>query len=71
MTTGVSHIASNRQHRLSDQVLANTRELIPGLCAIPGDSFLSATAILAEIGRDMSRFPTAGHLISWAGLCPG
>jgi len=46
-------------------------ELIPRLCAIPGVSFLSATAILAEIGRDMSRFPTAGHLISWAGLCPG
>jgi transposase len=47
------------------------RELIPRLCAIPGVSFLSATAILAEIGRDMSRFPTAGHLIAWAGLCPG
>jgi hypothetical protein len=31
---------------------------------------LSACVILAEIGRDMSRFPTAGHLISWAGLCP-
>ncbi len=27
--------------------------------------------ILAEIGRDMSRFPTAGHLVVWAGLCPG
>src|ERR1019366_7059170 len=27
--------------------------------------------ILAEIGRDMSRFPTAGHLISWAWFCPG
>jgi Transposase IS116/IS110/IS902 family len=27
--------------------------------------------ILAEIGRNMSRFPTAGHLIAWAGLCPG
>jgi transposase len=27
--------------------------------------------ILAEIGRDMSRFPTAGHLLSWAGMCPG
>ncbi len=27
--------------------------------------------ILAEIGCDMSRFPTAGHLLSWAGLCPG
>jgi len=46
-------------------------ELIPRLCAIPGISFLSATAILAEIGRDMSRFPTAGHLVAWAGLCPG
>jgi transposase len=47
------------------------RELIPRLCAIPGVSLLSATAILAEIGRDMSRFPTAGHPIAWAGLCPG
>jgi len=46
-------------------------ELIARLCAIPGVSFLSATAILAEIGRDMSRFATAGHLIAWAGLCPG
>ena len=47
------------------------RELIPRLCAIPGISSLSATAILAEIGRDMSRFPTAGHLVTWSGLCPG
>jgi transposase len=47
------------------------RELIPRLCAIPGVSLLSATAILAEIGRDMSRFATAGHLVAWAGLCPG
>ncbi len=47
------------------------RELIPRLCAIPGVSSLSATTILAEIGRDMSRFPTAGHLVAWAGLCPG
>jgi transposase len=47
------------------------RELIARLGAIPGVGVLSATAILAEIGRDMSRFPTAGHLIAWAGLCPG
>lgn len=47
------------------------RALILLLCSIPGVSVLSATTILAEIGRDMSRFPTAGHLIAWAGLCPG
>jgi len=47
------------------------RELILLLCSIPGVSVLSATTILAEIGRDMSRFPTAGHLVAWAGLCPG
>jgi transposase len=47
------------------------RALILLLCSIPGVSVLSATTILAEIGRDMSRFPTAGHLVAWAGLCPG
>jgi len=47
------------------------RELIHRLSAIPGVARLSATAILAEIGRDMGRFPTAGHLVAWAGLCPG
>jgi transposase len=40
------------------------------LTTIPGVSELSACVILAEIGRDMRRFPTAPHLISWAGLCP-
>lgn len=37
---------------------------------IPGVSQLAGQAIIAEIGVDMSRFPTCGHLISWAGLCP-
>jgi transposase len=46
------------------------RTAIALLTTIPGVSVLSAEIILAEIGRDMSRFPTAGHLISWAGLCP-
>ena len=40
------------------------------LTTIPGVSDLSARSILSEIGLDMSRFPTVGHLISWAGLCP-
>ena len=37
---------------------------------IPGAGPLSAQIIVSEIGADMSRFPTAGHLLSWAGLCP-
>jgi len=37
---------------------------------IPGVSSLSAEVIVSEIGIDMSRFPTEGDLISWAGLCP-
>jgi transposase len=36
----------------------------------PGISKLSAQAIVSEIGTDLSRFATAGHLLSWAGLCP-
>jgi Transposase IS116/IS110/IS902 family len=47
------------------------RDLIGLVCTIPGVSTLSGTTILSEIGRDMSRFPTAGHLVAWAGLCPG
>ena len=46
------------------------RTAVQLLTTIPGVDELSACVILAEIGRDMSRFPTAGHLISWAGLCP-
>ena len=41
------------------------------LVAIPGVSYRTAQVILAEIGTDMSRFPSAGHLASWAGMCPG
>lgn len=41
------------------------------LDTIPGVAKRAAEAILAEIGVDMSRFPTAGHLASWAGVAPG
>lgn len=40
------------------------------LTTMPGISEIVASVIVAEIGTDMSRFPTAGHLISWARLCP-
>ena len=39
------------------------------LAEIPGVSEELARSIIAETGLDMSRFPTAGHLVSWAGLC--
>jgi transposase len=40
------------------------------LAQIPGVSEDLARSIIAETGLDMTRFPTAGHLVSWAGLCP-
>jgi transposase len=41
------------------------------LITIPGVGQRSAEVILAEIGSDMAQFPTAAHLASWAGICPG
>ena len=41
------------------------------LCTIPGVQRRTAECVIAEIGTDMSQFPTAGHLASWAGQCPG
>lgn len=46
-------------------------EAVPLLDSIPGINRRIAEAILAEIGTDMSRFPTARHLASWAGMSPG
>jgi transposase len=53
-----------------DALVEPFRTAVQLLTTIPGIDALSACVILAEIGHDMSRFPTAGHLISWAGLCP-
>jgi transposase len=50
--------------------IAPFRIAIALLTTMPGISSLSSRGILAEIGTDMSRFPTAGHLLSWTGLCP-
>ena len=46
------------------------RDAVERLTTIPGVSDVTAHVIVAEIGLDMTRFPTHGHLISWAGLCP-
>jgi transposase len=41
------------------------------LCTIPGIQRRAAEVIVAETGADMTKFATAGHLASWAGVCPG
>lgn len=46
------------------------RVAIEMLTTIPGISSLAAEVMVSEIGIDMNRFKTEGHLISWAGLCP-
>jgi transposase len=52
-------------------VAAPFSPLLALLMTIPGVSRRTAEVILAEIGPDMGRFPTAAHLASWAGVCPG
>jgi len=44
---------------------------VAALDAVPGIGPVAAAAIIAEIGVEMDRFPTEGHLASWAGVCPG
>ena len=60
--------------RLSEEIgkLIDPFEWAVGLLVtIPGVDRRTAEVVVAEIGTDMSRFATAGHLASWAGMCPG
>jgi transposase len=54
-----------------DRVMAPFAAARDLLDTIPGVAKRAAEVIIAEIGADMSRFPTPGHLASWAGVCPG
>jgi transposase len=55
--------------RLGD-ALTPFRAAVDRLITMPGVSETVARVLVAEVGVDMTRFPTAGHLVSWAGLCP-
>lgn len=50
--------------------IAPFRFAVEHVTSIPGVSDIGAQVIISEIGTDMSRFPSEGHLISWAGMCP-
>lgn len=54
----------------TDEMLQPFRGTVEHLLSMPGVGSTVAAVLVAEIGTDMSRFPTAGHLLSWAGLCP-
>jgi len=51
--------------------LRGIEEVLDRLDTIPGVDRRCAEEILAEIGPDMERFPSAGHIASWAKVCPG
>ena len=54
-----------------DRVLtAADADAVARVDTIPGVARRTAETIVAELGSDMTRFPTAGHAASWAGLCP-
>jgi transposase len=57
--------------RFSDHHAFLARVHLDLICTIPGISTLTADVIIAETGADMTRFPTAGQLASWAGTTPG
>ena len=54
-----------------DHCLAPFAQAVALLVTIPGVGEQAAATIVAEIGTDMNRFPSAKHLASWAGVCPG
>jgi transposase len=63
--------AIDRVSAMIAQQLTAEQEAITLLDTIPGVSQRTAEILLAEIGTDMTRFPSAKHLASWAGMCPG
>jgi transposase len=54
-----------------EEISGPFKAAIQAVMTVPGFERRAAENLIAEIGIDMSRFPTAGHLASWAGICPG
>jgi transposase len=76
ITTHLAHIdfLDETIAQLSQEIAERLRPVeaeLERLDTIPGVGRRTAEILAAEIGVDMSRFPSAGHLASWAGMCPG
>jgi transposase len=64
-------LAQDRVPEDGPKVPLSHQQAIALLDSIPGVNQRIAEIIIAEVGTDMQRFPTAGHLASWVGICPG
>lgn len=63
--------ASKELSQRIEELLVPFAAAVERLITIPGVQRRTAEVLVAEIGADMSRFPSAAHLSSWAGMCPG
>ena len=69
-------VIESLQHAMAEidvqvgKALAPIQKSVRLLTTMPGVNEVTAQVMVAEIGVDMARFPDAGHLVSWAGLCP-
>jgi transposase len=64
-------VSNDRLDSEVDRVIRPFSNALQRLITIPGVGRRTAEVIIAETGADMRRFRTAGHLASWAGMCPG
>lgn len=62
--------ATEEENATAGKALAPIQARAQLLTTTPGVGDIAASVTVAEIGVDMSRFPSPGHLVSWAGLCP-
>jgi transposase len=66
----VTEAAARCGQQIADRLAPDAAQMAR-LMTIPGIDWVVAATIVAEIGLDMSVFPSAGHLAAWAGACPG
>jgi len=64
-------VAIERLSREIEELMRSFQEALLNLETIPAVGRRTAELLVAEVGPDMSRFPSHKHLASWAGLCPG
>lgn len=67
---GLERLIARLEERI-DELMTPFAEQIKRLDQVPGIDVRSAQAVIAETGGDMRAFPSAAHLSSWAGMCPG